>query len=420
MTMRALLRCLFVLAALLVCWPGAPARAAQLEQVSEDGEHQILVMLRMAPPHFRPNSGYSGSYGDAAANAARRRSARRIAERYGLKVAEDWPMPLLNVDCFVMIVPTGMSVSQAIAKVSKEPSVAWSQPMFDYKIDGAYETSLNDPLFRVQPTAAAWQLASLQRVASGRGVKIAIVDSRIDLRHPDLAGQFLLDRDFVGDDESRPETHGTRVAGIIGAKAGNGIGIAGVAPGAKIMALRACRESRRSASTVTLCRTLALAKALQFAIGNGADVINLSLAGPDDPLLIRLVEQALARNVSVVVAFDRNLPQGGFPASIRGVIPVADDSLELLPDGVYRAPGRDVPTTQPGGGWSLVDGTSYAVAQISGLVALVDENRQRTGRVVLVRARDGTVDACATLLRAARNCNCVCNEDRAVSTSGLR
>lgn len=396
-----------IAAALAFCAVG-PARALQVHDAAEESDRQILVMLRMAPPHFRPNSGYSGSYGDAVSNAGRRRIARRIAERYGLQLTEGWPMPLLEVDCYVMIVPQGTSVPDTIAKVSKEPAVAWSQPMHRYEIGGSPETSLNDPLFRVQPTATAWRLAELQRIATGRGVKIAIIDSKIDINHPDLAGQFLLDKDFVEAPARAPETHGTRIAGIIGAKAGNGIGIVGVAPGARLMALRACREVRTSAtSSVTLCRTLALARALQYAIENGANIVNLSLAGPSDPLLAGLLEVALARNLSVVAAFDRKLPQGGFPASVQGVIAVADESLQSLPDGVYGAPGRDLPTTQPGGGWSLVNGTSYAVAQVSGLVALVGESRQRS-RIVLVRAPGGGIRACATLLGTAPDCDCLC------------
>jgi len=81
--------------------------------------------------------------------------------------------------------------------------------------------------------------------------------------------------------------------------------------------------------------------------------------------------------------------------------PVADEALRSLPAGVYGAPGRDLPTTQPGGGWGLVNGTSYAVAQVSGLVALADERAKRPS---LVRTDDGRVAACASVLGASARC----------------
>jgi subtilisin family serine protease len=377
-----------------------PAGAAK---PAADEQREILVMLKMPPQHYRPNSGYSGNYGDLASRAARKRVAAAIAGRYGLKLREGWPMPLLGVDCYVMVVPKDKSIDEAIAGVSGEPEVAWSQRMYSYSIGGASVGSGTDPLYPVQPTASEWKLRQLQRSATGRGVKVAIIDSQVDVTHPDLAGQFVADRNFVDSSAPGPEAHGTHVAGIIGAKAGNGIGIAGVAPGARLMALRACQEvdgGRR-----TLCQSLALAKALEFAIDNDAKVINLSLAGPRDLLLGKLLEAALERKITVVAAFDQRLPQGGFPASLPGVIPVADEGLPSVPAGVYGAPGRDLPTTQPGGGWSLVNGTSYAVAQVSGLAALAAERGKRPFGARLVRAGDGRVDACETVLGAAAGCS---------------
>jgi subtilisin family serine protease len=212
----------------------------------------------------------------------------------------------------------------------------------------------------------------------------------------------VVDKNFVGGPAVDAEAHGTHVAGIIGAKAGNGIGIAGVAPGAKLMALRACHEV--NGGQQTLCQSLALAKALEFAIENRANVINLSLSGPSDLLLSKLLDVAIGHQITVVAAFDQHLPGGGFPASLRGVIPVADEALQTMPDGVYGAPGRDLPTTQPGGGWSLVNGTSYAVAQVSGLAALADERGRRPFAAKLVRASDGKVQACATLFGSASGC----------------
>jgi len=380
------------------------------ERTAGDADRQILVMLKMPPPHYRPGVAYGGSYGDGAAMAARRRLAAGIARRNGLTLVDGWPMPLIGVDCYVMRVPDGMAVDAAIAQVSKESAVAWSQPLQTYQARGSpIGVAPNDPLFRVQPAAAAWRLADLHRIATGRDVSIAIIDSKIDVAHPDLAGQFVANLDFVDRRAAGGEAHGTGIAGIVGAKAGNGIGIAGIAPDARMMALRACWQT---AAGPTLCNSLSLARALQFAIEHNAEVINLSLAGPADPLLGRLIALALARNLSVVAAFDPSLPQGGFPASMPGVIAVAEESLRSLPARVYIAPGRDVPTTQPGGKWYLVNGSSYAVAHVTGLIALMRQTGGRATRIVLDRMAGGEVDACATLVGTSPGCDCSCAINR--------
>lgn len=399
--LRSLLALMLLLAAATVASAAVPPTAVSGAAPGPDEDRQILVMVEMPPPHYRPNSGYGGNYGDLASREARKRIARGIADRHGVELRDGWPMPLLGVDCFVMVVPPGRSIDKVIAEVAKEPGVAWSQRMTSYAIPGKIGTA-GDPLYPIQPTAGEWKLRELQRAATGRGVTIAIVDSQVDVDHPDLVGQVAVDRNFVDGPASGAEAHGTHVAGIIGAKAGNGIGIAGVAPGARLMALRACREV--AGGQETLCQSLALAKAIEFAIENNANVINLSLSGPNDLLLNKLLDVAINHRIAVVAAFDQHLPGGGFPASIRGVIPVADETLQTIPAGVYGAPGRDLPTTQPGGGWSLVNGTSYAVAQISGLAALADEKGRRPFAARLVRASDGRVEACATVLGSASRC----------------
>jgi subtilisin family serine protease len=233
----------------------------------------------------------------------------------------------------------------------------------------------------------------------------------VERDHPDLLGQITVSADFVPNHAAVAEDHGTGVAGVIAARADNGVGIVGVAPGARLMALRACWQERGADDTTeTVCDSLSLAQALEFAVEHRAQVINLSLGGPSDPLLDRLLDVAVARGETVVAAFDRRLPAGGFPASHRGVIAVADQPVTPPRPGVYMAPGRDVPTTQPGGRWFLVSGSSYAAAHVSGLVALVREHARASRPVALVLANAalGTIDSCATLLRVVGPCDCAC------------
>ena len=387
--------------------PPAGPPAAQAD------EHEILVMLRIPPDHYRPTATYGGDYGDQFTIAARRRLAERIAHRYGLDfVGDGWQMPLLGLDCYVMRVRQDETVDSAMKRISGDPEVAWSEPMHVYETQAsATDSAEGDPLYAVQPTATAWRLADLHRVTTGRGVVVAVIDSRIELNHPDLSGQFVADQDFVVGRPGPAERHGTGVAGVIAAKSGNGVGISGVAPGARLMALRACWQTDEvSASAPTFCDSLSLAKALHYAIDHGAKVINLSLSGPPDRLLAQLIAIAGAHNISVVAAYDPDLPKGGFPASDPEVIAVANESLLSAPPGVYLAPGEDVPTTEPGGKWFLVNGSSYAAAHVSGLIALVREHRDTALRPLLVASlpNGGDVDACATLLHALKPCDCTC------------
>lgn len=384
------------------------------DAVDTGPSRQILVMLKIAPQHLHVGGGYGGRYGDAAATAARRRSAENLAEKDGFKLVDGWPMPLLGVDCYVMGVFPGTSIEAAVERVSRDPRVAWSEPMQLYEAQGAKARA--DPLAPVEPASREWRLADLHGFSTGHGVSVAIIDSKVDVMHPDLAGHFVVDQNFLGGDPAMAEQHGTAVAGIIGASAENGIGIAGIAPGAQLMALRACWQLRRSSdSSPTLCESLGIARALQYAIEHKADVINLSLSGSPGILLQKLISIALSRGTTVVAAFDPTLPHGGFPASMPGVIAVADQSLQNLPANVYGAPARDIPTTEPGGKWYLVNGTSYAVAHVSGLVALVRERRSGAP-LLLVRSASGRIDACATLLKTTRACDCDCRIAQAART----
>jgi len=414
MIQSRILRGLLAAALIWSLGPGwaEPAPPSSLDRLPS---RQILVMLKAAPQHFRIGASYIAAtpYGDKGLIEARRRLAEAVARKNGFIVVDGWPMPLLGVDCYVMRVPAGVPIDAAVERLSREPGIAWSEPMQLYLAQAAKTARTPDPLLPVEPAEAQWRLTQLHKLATGRGVSVAIIDSKVEVTHPDLAGHFVADKNFLAGDARSAEQHGTAVAGIIGAAAGNGIGIAGIAPGAELMALRACWQVRSGGGPPpTLCDSLGIARALQYAIEHKADVINLSLAGPPGILLAKLVSIALARKESVVAAYDPTLPNGGFPASLRGVIAVADQSLQNLPGSVYGAPGRDIPTTEPGGKWYLVNGTSYAVAHVSGLIALM---RERDGRMPLslARAPSGRVKPCASLLGTLRSCDCECRFSRA-------
>jgi len=410
--MSPLRRLLLILAA----WMGLaalalPAQATPAAAPVVASEQQVLILLKLPAQHFRSTTGYADSYGDGASRSARRRIAGRIAREHGLKLVTDWPMPLVGLDCYVMAVPAGQSPDTVAAELSRDKAVEWSEPMHVYAAQAAaptpaarpraaarpLATTPNDPLFRAQPAAREWRLEALHDLATGRGVRVAVIDSAVDARHPDLAGQIEDRQDFVPQRPATAELHGTAVAGVIAAVQDNQIGIVGVAPGARLMALRACWQQDPNA---TLCDTLSLAKAVHYAVDHSAQVINLSLAGPPDMLLGRLIDVALARGIVVVSAVDPNMAGGGFPASHKGVVAVTLTGGVPTP-GSVAAPGRDIPTTEPGGRWGLVNGSSYSAAHVSGLFALMRERMRRGGAAMALVSSGGSIDACASLSRSS-------------------
>jgi subtilisin family serine protease len=371
---------------------------------------QILVMLRLPALHYRPDASYGGAYDDRAGRVARQRVAAALASDYGLTLVDGWPMPSLGVDCYLMAARSAAEADASLERLTRDPRAEWAQPVHQY-------AGLNhsDPLYSVQPSASAWHLDELHRVTTGHGVRVAVIDSAVEMSHPDLLGQVVLARNFVDARDAVGEAHGTEVAGIIAARADNQLGIVGVAPGARLLALRACWEADRQH---TVCNSFTLAKALQFAIDADAQIINMSLTGPNDLLLGKLLDAALARGVLVVGAVDETRADGGFPAQHGGVIAVAQSEAAATGHATVVAPGQDVPTTAPGGCWAFVSGTSFAAAHISGLAALllqVDPHRNPRAPIAwetyASAAPDhaaGAIDACATITHATRNCTCSC------------
>jgi len=387
---------------------------AMPKDTPQDQARELLVMLRAPAVHDTPEAGYVGDYRNAPGRAARARIARKLADANGLTVRNDWAMPALGVDCYVLQARDESAVAPAVEALARDPRVESVQAMQQF------EVLSDDPLSPAQPAQKLWNLDEVHRHATGRGVTVAVIDSGVAAMHADLRGQVAASRDFVEDDTARvvPEMHGTEVAGLIAARADNALGIAGVAPQARLLALRACSQS--DGNPRARCSSFTLAKALQFAIDQRAQVINLSLGGPRDVLLGRLLAVAVTRGASVVAAVDPHATDGGFPASQPGVIAVAGDPSRALPLRAFLAPADALPTTTVDGGWGLVNGTSFAAAQVSGLIALLRDaapnlrgNRVRDALAGVpalgsAAARPLPIDACAAFARAGPGCACGC------------
>jgi subtilisin family serine protease len=169
-----------------------------------------------------------------------------------------------------------------------------------------------------------------------------------------------------------------------------------------------------------VCSSFTLAKALQFAIDNNAKVINLSLGGPRDRLLERLLRAAAVARRVIVAAADPRVADGGFPASLPDVLAVAADDVHDALGDVYLAPGRDIPTTLPGQRWGSSAGRRMRRREIAGLVALLidvapEQNPQQireslstSDKATSAPRRGAIVDACAAVARTVGACACGC------------
>jgi subtilisin family serine protease len=408
-TSVSMLLCLCIAAA---CAP--LDRQPDMRVDDSSAQRQMLVMLRVAPPHFRPDVDYAGGYESRVGRAARRRIAEGLANQYELRIIDDWPMPALGVDCFVMEAQSTSSLARLVEKLSLDPRVESAQSMNLFHVLG-----YNDPLYPLQPAAKSWHLADIHKIATGKNIRVAEIDTGVEAAHPDLSGRIALSRNFVDARTEVAEVHGTEVAGIIAATGNNGVGIVGIAPEARLMVLRACWETPGRVDPA-VCSSFTLAKALQFALSADAQVINLSLGGPRDRLLERLLDTALSRGITVVGAADPGIGDGGFPASHRGVLAIAGDDAHDVAGDILRGPGRDIPTTVVDGKWSFVTGSSFAAAHVSGLVALLRELAPalpplQIREVLAPQGMSGVavyshaiVDACAAVERTTGTCACAC------------
>ncbi len=298
---------------------------------------------------------------------------KEYADRYGLERIADWPLPSLGARCLVFTTSGAMPRDEVLAQLARDPRVEIAQPLnlFATRADG-----YNDPYVELQHGFRSLQIQSSHRFATGAGVVVAVVDTGMDIRHPDLRDRVVGARNFVDRDDENfiDDVHGTAVAAVIGASANNGAGIVGVAPDVGLLALKGCWE-RSTADGAALCSTFTLAKSIDFAITQQADIINLSLGGPADPLLGALVERALAKGLLVVGAYDPQHPDG-FPAHVADVLSVSEsENGNAAGRHSITAPGRKVFSAKPEAQYDFFSGSSLSAAHVSGVLALMRERR---------------------------------------------
>jgi hypothetical protein len=340
-----------------------------------------------------------------------------LASEHELKAIDHWPMLSLGVQCFVFEAPAGTDIDALIAHLAADPRVESAQRMNRFELQASHAVpGWDDPYRNLQRSLDQLEVTEAHRWATGRGVRIAVVDTGVEASHPELEGQLAERRDFTTGSAGSGDRHGTAIAGVIASQAGNREGIVGVAPGARLLALKACEQ--RQATGKGSCTTFDLARAIDYAIGADADVVNLSLGGPRDPLLERLLAQAIGRDVVVIAAAG----EGGssFPGAMEGVIAVSGGAVGHPPAAALSAPGVDVLSLAPPDGYDYYSGDSIAAAQVSGIVALLLERAPelraaevrpllaRTARRPVTPGQDTQlqVNACAALAELRTGASC--------------
>ncbi len=314
---------------------------------------------------------------DLVTPALRGRVARTLARSYDLELAGAFPLSSIDVHCIVYFVADDRDIATVIAEVAAHPGVRFVQRNQTFEGSGAEHS---DPMAGFQYGADRMGAAATHQWTTGAGVRIAVVDTGVDTRHPDLAGAIRARRNFVehGERSFERDEHGTSVTGLIIARPDNDLGIYGVAPGAEIVASKACWHPP-SGGGGAQCSSWTIARAIDDAVRDRVRVINLSLGGPPDGLIEQLLQAADDAGIVVVAAAGDDGGPVQFPASLDTVIAaVASDAQGSVPSPPRNpkprsivAPGREILTTVPGGEYRFLSGSSLSSAYVTGAAALL-------------------------------------------------
>jgi hypothetical protein len=264
-------------------------------------------------------------------------------------------------------------VEQVQAELRADAAVRSVQPNFRYVLQDqtTSEVSEGDP---AQYALGKMRLPEAHKLTHGNGVIVAVIDSAIDADHPELAGSIAGSFDAL-DAKSGPHVHGTGIAGAIVAHAR----LMGSAPSAKILAIRAFGVTQGAAESTSFT----ILRSLDYAAAHGAQIINMSFAGPKDAVVGRGVAAAAAKGIVMVAASGNAGPKSPplYPAADVDVIAVSatdvDDRLFAASNRgghiAVAAPGVDIFLPAPGSKYQMTSGTSFSAAYVSGLAALILE-----------------------------------------------
>jgi hypothetical protein len=301
------------------------------------------------------------------------RAIAQMARRFNLTQLERQRFDLIGATFYRWRVGGRRTVPATMNGLTGQSIVAMVQPnnVFVTQQDTAAGPAAmhGDP---AQYVLSKLEIEQAHRLATGKSVLLAIIDSAIDGGHPDLAGSILKNFDALGG-KADPQLHGTEMAGAIAAHGK----LLGIAPGVQLLAARAFDNTPGTARGTSF----GIFKSLQWAADNGARVINMSFAGPADPGLHRMLAAAHAKDIVLIAAAGNAGPDAGpaYPAADADVIAVTatdaeDRPFTLANHGKYiavAAPGVEILAVAPDASYEATSGTSVAAAHVSGVAALL-------------------------------------------------
>lgn len=335
--------------------------------------------------------------------------ADTVLRRYGATMIASRRVELAGTTIIRARLAAGRDVRAVLTQMDSDDAIAGAQPNYTFQLQ--QETSLRAmpttassgqgraevPTLRLSDPAATQRsavaprrdlppqyvveklrLGEVHKVARGTAIRVAVIDSGADASHPELRGAIAGQFDALGG-AFAPHAHGTAMAAAITARAQ----LQGIAPAARLLAARAFSgEAGGGSANGTSFHIMA---AIEWAVAQGARVVNLSFAGPQDRLLTLGLAGLREKGVIAVAAAGNGGPSSPplYPGADPNVIAVtatdADDrAFPQANRGGYiavAAPGVDVLVAEPQGRYAFTSGTSVAAAHVSGLVALLLERR---------------------------------------------
>jgi hypothetical protein len=298
--------------------------------------------------------------------------ADELARRHGLARIGSQNFPLVGATIGLFRITNGRAVDTVRREFATDASVRSVQLSFRYLLqDQRTEPAEGDP---AQYALARLRLPLAHTLAHGANVTIAVIDSGVDVKHVELANSVAGSFDALGSKEG-PHLHGTGVAGAIASHSR----LMGSAPAARILAIRAFGV----ASGVAESNSYVILKAMDYAVAHGAQIVNMSFAGPKDELIERAIAATAAKGIVMVAAAGNAGAKSPplYPAANANVIAVsatdAQDKLFAASNrGSYialAAPGVDIFLPAPDQKYQMTSGTSFSAAYISGIAALMLE-----------------------------------------------
>ena len=377
--------------------------AISLADTNQAAQHQEWVVVLEDPRPARLQGWSSNRYSNNASynTSDFKRMGEKFAQKNGLKLKQEWFIESLAVYC--LIVEFTQDTQLTLNKLQKKSQVKWVQKSNDFNLLSAVNNSeheLNSTKFE-QPAPIHY---------NGQGTVIAMIDSGVDEQHQDLfhsiksVSNFVITNSKATGSDTKAENHGTAIAGVLVAKPNLKLGLSGVAPAAKLLAFRGCWEETTKSNT-THCNTLSLARALDAVIKSQPDILNLSLSGPYDPLLNKLIDKVIKNKTIVVAAFDPvRSNKKRFPSHREGVLIVRANNLNPEFDTAFTAPGSQLVPT-PNDTYSFETGHSIASAHTSGVLALLTQARNNNPHLqsVIDEAVNGEVKSSNLLLKSLRH-----------------